>query len=37
MDAVLETERAIGNIPCYGKGKSIIVEKIEENPKVGIK
>ena len=35
MDAVPEPERAIGNARCYGKDQSILINKIEENPKLG--
>ena len=35
MDAVPEPERAIRNARCYGKGQSILVNKIEKNPRLG--
>ena len=35
MDAVPELERAIRNIRCYGKGQSILLDKVEKNPKLG--
>ena len=35
MDAVPDPERAIGNARCYGKVQSILVDKIEKNPKLG--
>ena len=35
MDVVPEPKRAIVNAWCYGKFQSILVEKIEKNPKLG--
>ena len=35
MDAVPEPNRAIENVRCYDKGQSILVEKIDKNPKLG--
>ena len=35
MDAVPDPERAIGNAWCYGKGQSILVDKIKKNRKLG--
>ena len=35
MDAVSDPDGAIGNARCYGKGQSILVNKIKENPKLG--
>ena len=35
MDGVLDPKRAIGNARCYGKGQSILIEKIGKNPKLG--
>ena len=35
MAGVYENERANGSVWCYGKGQSILVEKIEKNPKLG--
>ena len=35
MDGVTEPKLAIRNVWCYGKGQSILVEKIEKIPKLG--
>ena len=35
MDTVPDPERAIGNVQCYGKGQSILVDKIDKNLKLG--
>ena len=35
MDGVPDPKRAIGKIWCYGKGQSILVDKIEKNLKLG--
>ena len=34
MDAFPETKHAIGNARCYGKGQSILIDKIEKNLKL---
>ena len=35
MAGVPDPERANGSIWCYGKGKSIIIDKIEKNQNLG--
>ena len=35
MDAVPDPKGAIRNIRCYSRGQSILVNKIEKNPKLG--
>ena len=35
MDAVPDQESTIGNAWCYGKGQSILIDRIEKNLKLG--
>ena len=35
MNGVTDPERAIGNVWCYGKVQSILVDKTEKNLKLG--
>ena len=35
MNGVPEPEHVNGNAWCYGKGQSVLVNKVEKNPKLG--